>query len=348
VSYDWKNLRPGRPLDPGETKDDLLYVDRAGAVAAGIDLELEAGLDQPVALFGPAGAGKSTELAALAARRRGSTLVRLDRILRPSETTTVDDVLGAIATEVSKSAGIGPHEVVAVGGDRLHAVARRFRASGKPDPTVLIDGLEKASSGLAHRTITRLLDFRYEAKIVVVIPIEVSVGPSAHILSDYRLMPVGPVPVVEALNPDWAETWKQLFWIVGRRLGVADHLIGRANNDLAPAMGRAVQASGGLVRTYLQLLQTAALHATLRGADVPREEDVRRAEADQTAFLLRLLKEGDAEALRAAHGTAGLEVETTRKVRFLANALLLEYASPAGSTLRVTPLLHEALKVHDG
>jgi len=349
VSYDWKSLSPARPLDPKETGPASLYVDRAGGAANTLDLELEAGLDQPVGLFGPAGAGKSTELAALASRRQGSFLVRLDRILPYSDATTVDGVLEAIAAEVRRLAGVDSQQAIGKqGGDLLRAVLRMPRVKRNSSATVLIDGLEKASAGLAQRTILRLLDFRSEATFVVVVPIEVTVGPSAHVLSEYRLIPIGPLPVVEALNPDWAAAWNQLFSLVGRRLGIPDHRIARADEDLVAAMRRAIVASGGLVRTYLQLLQTAALHATLRGASVPREEDVRRAEADQTAFLLRLLKEGDAAALRAAHGTSGLEVETSRKVRFLANALLLEYTTAHGASLRVTPLLTDALGVPVG
>ena len=110
-----------------------------------------------------------------------------------------------------------------------------------------------------------------------------------------------------------------MFEVGARRLGVEPHNIGGDQDTTAVAMRLCIVLSGGLIRTFLQLLQKAALYATMRGAPVPAEEDVLRAAHEQTNFLLRLLKEGDVDALRAAHGTSGLEVEISRRVRFLAN-----------------------------
>lgn len=68
-----------------------------------------------------------------------------------------------------------------------------------------------------------------------------------------------------------------------------------------------------------------------------------RAAGEQASFLLRLLKEGDIDSLRAAHATAGREIEIDRRVRFLANGLLLEYATRFGTVVRVAPLLEMAI-----
>lgn len=355
MTLDWKALSPTRPLDPAETEAGKLYVRRDGAGAAEVDLLFQAGLDQPVAFFGPAGAGKSTELAALVARRATrwhGTLVRLDRVLPYSDTTSIDDVLDAIAVEMF---GTSPAHIPigatfdgfgARGRDRLLGMVRAFGSDGRP-VGILVDGLEKASEGLARRTLTALGELRGEAQVIVVAPMEVITGQSAHALADYHLVSVGPVNVVKD-NPEWARAWERLFELVGRRLGIPDNLIGHTNVALVSAMRRAIQASGGLVRTYLQLLQKAALYGAVRGATTPTDDDVARAEADQTAFMLRLLKDGDAASLRAAHGTSGLEVETSRKVRFLANGLLLEYPTSIGNILRVAPLLTSAIGVHVG
>src|SRR5260370_18243416 len=111
----------------------------------------------------------------------------------------------------------------------------------------------------------------------------------------------------------------------------------------AVAMRHCIFLSGGLVRTFLQLLQKAALYAAMRGQVTPDTMDVAQAAHDQTSFLLRLLKEGDVAWLRAAHGTNGMEVEITHRVRFLANGLLLEYRTQPGPIVYVAPLLVDAI-----
>jgi hypothetical protein len=175
---------------------------------------------------------------------------------------------------------------------------------------------------------------------VVVVPTELATGPFAAVLHDYHMMSIGPVIVDPDIDPSWESGFSFLLQIALRRVNANGQTIGDA---MAAATSRCVDASGGLIRTFLQLLQKAALYAAMRGRDVPDEEDVGRAAQDQTSFLLRLLKEGDVEALRGAHNTSGIEIEISRRVRFLANGLLLEYRTSRGLVVHVAPLLQDAI-----
>jgi len=369
VSYDWKALAPTRPLAIADIGGEL-YVPRIGEGAGEIDNLLRAGLDQPIALFGPAGAGKSTELAVLAKRREAAwvgPLVRLDKLLPYSDATSPDDVLEAIARfaiglavnrlglrlspELLAGAGILTPGVVIQnpprGFDLLLATVREIRGVSKQgDVGLLIDGLEKASTGLARRTLANLERLRGEARVVVVVPTELATGPSAAALHDYHLMSIGAIAVSSTIE-EWmrspAEGDAFLFEVAARRLGVAAANIGGGDDMTAVAIRHCAILSGGLVRTFLQLLQKSALYAAMRGRTTPDIEDVRRAAQDQTNFLLRLLNEGDIESLRLAHGTSGVEVELERRVRFLANGILLEYSTSTGRVVRIAPLLTDVI-----
>jgi hypothetical protein len=372
VIYNWKALAPTRPLSIADISSDL-YVPRTGDGAHRIDALLSAGFEQPVAIFGPAGAGKSTELAALAKLRKDrwvGPLVRLDKLLPYSEATTVDDVFTAIAVFIvdlaterlgvrlspeliraTKSAirGIDPTTGVPapVGYDLALAAIREVRSSTKrTDLGLLIDGLEKASPALALKTLGNLARLRSEAHVVVVVPTYAATGPSASVLHDYHVMSIGAVEVsatYDDLVANLTAGDNFLFEIGARRLGVPADDIGGGSDTTAVAMRHCIVWSGGLVRTFLQLLQKAALYAVMRGRATPDEEDVRRAAQDQTNFLLRLLKDGDVASLRAAHGKLGFEVEIDRRIRFLANGLLLEHERADGPTTYIAPLLVESI-----
>jgi hypothetical protein len=58
-----------------------------------------------------------------------------------------------------------------------------------------------------------------------------------------------------------------------------------------------------------------------------------------------MLVAGDADALRAMHGTDGLEAPPDRKIRFLEQGLLLEYRQNRTTTVRVHPLLEAVVGI---
>jgi hypothetical protein len=367
VVYDWKALAPTHSLGISDVSGGQLYARRSGEGSLEIAALLNVGLEQPIALFGPAGAGKSTELAALANLRTSQwicSLAQLDRVLAYSERTSVDDVLEAIARititvamERSKvrlspelTALVGPRAPAptARGFDLLLATVREVRdASDQREVGLLVDGLEKASSGLARQTLVHLERLRGEARVVVVVPTEIATGSSAAILQDFHVMSIGAVTVsrtVDELMKGLSDGDRFLFDVAQRRLGVPTGAMGMAAGDTtAVAIRRSIVLSGGLVRTFLQLLQKAALYAGMRGRLAPDADDVTRAAQDQTNFLLRLLMEGDIEALRRAHGTSGFEIEIDRRVRFLSSGLLLEHRADTGPRVEVAPLLASAV-----
>lgn len=94
--------------------------------------------------------------------------------------------------------------------------------------------------------------------------------------------------------------------------------------------------SSGLPRDFLQLAADAATYARLRrGADWPDQADLLSARMDFIESFRRALQPGDEEALRKVDGTDGRELELERKLRMLAQGLLLEVASPAGVPFKV-------------
>ena len=90
-------------------------------------------------------------------------------------------------------------------------------------------------------------------------------------------------------------------------------------------MDDAIGLSGGLPRVFLQLMADAGSYAKLRRSDSwPIAEDMQDAWADQVESYARLFLRGDTDAIRAAVGTRGNELELDRKIRLMAHGILLE------------------------
>jgi hypothetical protein len=108
---------------------------------------------------------------------------------------------------------------------------------------------------------------------------------------------------------------------------------------LDPVLECAAEASGGVPRAFLQLVLDAAMYARLAEREWPTLEDLGEAMHDHAESLRRLLVKGDVDALRAADGTDGLEVESERRLRFLSHGLLLEYRLGDRIVVHPAPLL---------
>jgi hypothetical protein len=106
----------------------------------------------------------------------------------------------------------------------------------------------------------------------------------------------------------------------------------------------AAQLSGGLPRSFLQVVQAAGSYAALNGRDLPTEPDLTAAAHDQAESLARLLEKGDVERLREADGKSEREIPTEHRVRLLMQGLLLEYkTSQQGVVVHPAPLLQHLL-----
>ena len=175
---------------------------------------------------------------------------------------------------------------------------------------------------------------------VVVVSPRVALDPQTFgLLDGFHVVAVQPVPVSPDHGASWCEGREFLASIVRRRLSLDDALDPR----FAAFLDRAAEASGGVPRVYLQLVQDAGFYADVSGRAWPEEGDLRQAMGDQVTSLRRLLQRGDLDALRAAKGTDGLEVELSRRIRFLSHGLLLEYGSGDATRVFPAPLLEALL-----
>jgi hypothetical protein len=106
----------------------------------------------------------------------------------------------------------------------------------------------------------------------------------------------------------------------------------------------AIAWSGGVPRTFLQLIAGATFYAQLRtGSASLRGEDLADEVANQQDSIQKLLQPGDAEAITAATGTDGKAMDTERRIRLLAHGVLLELMHRGTSYLWVHPLAAHAI-----
>lgn len=338
-----------------------VYVERPFDGGARLAQRIRAGLG-PLAVAGAFGSGKSTELA-MAARALEQefavVLARLDRAsnLRSSTASDMDRPLeawvriladslvlqgvGVVLLEVAQARGIPiepllrdalsrePHQGgmgAGLGGwmsseDAFLQMLRLLKGAAPKGVVILVDGLEKADQSVALAAVRLLLSFRDEASLVFVVPSALVTGPGTYSLSSdgVRLFPIRAIPV------NRPEGTRFLKAIAMKRLGLTELSV-----ELDSLFTTAARASGGLPRMFLQLLQDAAGYASLEQREIPAREDLRNAVMDHIESVQRLLREGDREALSAAQGSDGSEVQLERRLRLISQGLLLEYPTTDG------------------
>jgi hypothetical protein len=202
TTIDWRALRPHVPLSPGDTQ----YVERSGSVGDEIAQWILADRS-PLLVGGPAGVGKSTELARAAKLlqpHRVACLVQLDRFesmrrLTPDRMRMrIAEMLGYLALQalhLQLSPGLASaleranaqlrgenvtHELTPTALLDV-AVAEIQRLSKRARVTLLIDGLEKVPQGSESLDLFEALaSIRDEVELVVVIPWHATFGPQAE------------------------------------------------------------------------------------------------------------------------------------------------------------------------
>jgi hypothetical protein len=383
VNVDWRNLTPDRPLSP----EDQRYVERPDDGGARIAEWLRAGRDR-ILLAGPTGIGKSTELARAAAclhDDRVACLVPLDRLedirrLTPDlALLRMAGRLAALALEhlrLDVSPGLR-HALVTRGVlDPMHdtggadvaadpptlltlAVREVSRCARQGRVAFLVDGLEKLAPEAGPAVFAALASLPDGAEVAASVPWHAAYGPGAGatLLSKWKLVVLRPVPV-EGLPGNSRGGVHFMGTLLARRLGLADdafHITAAALKSkhvpvvVRRVVLRAASLSGGIPRTFLQIVGDAVSYVRFRGGPQgetvwPDEESLEAAILDQEDSLRRLLLPGDLVGLRAVDGTGGEEMDVERRLRLLTQGILMERSAGGRAVLRPHPLLRNLLK----
>lgn len=307
---DGRNLAPYRALDPGADG----YAPPPVGGAAEIAERVLAG-SSTVLVGGPAGIGKSTELAQAAhllQGRRRTVLLQLDRTENMRHLSP-DLLLSRIAGCTEEAA---PGEQV----------------------VLLIDGLDKVPQGPAALELFGALGGCAMA-LVVVIPWHAIFGPGTEqvIRHGEHLVLLRPPEVREASAPGRAF----LRQILAQRLSVPMQADGQLSlpQEAIDIVGGASGWSGGMPRIFLQLMADAGLYARMQCKDGwPGRAEFSNAVADYQDIFRRALLPGDTAAIRAAEGTDGRELDLARKMRLMAHGILIERLRGRQPVLEIHPL----------
>ena len=299
MTPDWKALTPHRPVEPGAYE----YEPSPFGVGDAISQWIKAG-GSTVLVGGPAGVGKSTELACAAEQLqegRVSCLLQIDR-WENMRRLTADQLLHRIAGKLVHLAivhlglpvsadlramlwqvGVLPDKVAAqvspfsysgTASDMLRlAVNEVARLSRQGRIALLLDGLEKVPEGSAALDLFDALGRLPEyVDLVCVVPWHAAFGPQAETLirSGEKFLAVR-APVVD--GPAGAPGRRFLAGVVARRLGLPLDVVltptsaHDAEDGLRAFPGMvdiAAGLSGGLPRMFLQLLADAGTYARIR------------------------------------------------------------------------------------
>lgn len=361
---DWSRLAPHRPLSPG----DAAYVARPVTGGDAIAAWVVAG-GGSVLVTGPTGVGKSTELARAAGVLRESRvacLLQVDRLANVHRLTN-HGLMSLIAEQLVKLAreqldmSLSQSLVAAVDRARRGTVAfipeigpsreagakvareaileiARLSRGGRV--CLVVDGLEKLLPAAAPQIFAAFADLPDEAELVMTIPWHAafSGGTESIVRSGEHLHRITALEVDGAAG---LATSRFLASVVARRLVGSDVL----PPDLDPLLGIAFQRSGGLPRVFLQLIADAGTYARVtRAAPWPDRSDLAQAIRDQEDSFRRALLPGDTAAIREIVGTDGRELGLERRVRLLAQGILLERVRDGTMRVEVHPLAAAAIQ----
>lgn len=371
---DWKALLPHRPLDPGSDQYVLPPTGGAERIANWILADRTT-----VLVAGPVGIGKSTELARAAellSSDRVACLVRLDRF-ENMRRATVDQLLLRIAGQVAESLGqpfvqlshdLG--EALSQAGVLSHDTSDRtghtsFRGSALTvlkltlaevsrsrgeRISLLLDGLEKLPDGPGTLEFFEALGMLSdEVDIVAVLPWSLAFGAETN-----TVIRAGE-HIVVLRAPDVARDGdgrQFLRALLAKRLDLSADafqptLQGSSNevpSESRVVFERATRDSGGLPRTFLQLVADAGTYARIRRRALwPNVADLADAITEQQESFLRLLRPGDSRAIQNVRGTDGRELEPERRVRLLTHGILLERSRNGSLELDIHPLVEPRL-----
>ena len=359
MTLNWKALAPHRPLAPGEAG----HVSPPSGFAERIARLVDTGT-ATVLIAGPVGVGKSTELARIAALlqpTRVACLVQLDRhenIRRLTPDRLLLRIAGTLVAQAERlnlhisreltvplmKADVLPSDPVdsfpsvsyarftPFAGSPLSLLRAAMGEIARHSPqgriALVLDGLEKMpDTPQARKVLAALGQLDDDIDLLTVAPwfaafgaLDDEVRPGAH------LAPL-PAPIVD--GPEGQRGLQFLLDILTHRLSLPRETPNTLPSTSQPSRKslvlEAAQWSGGLPRTFLQLMADAAQYAHIRrGDDWPREQDLADAVADQKDSFRRMLLPGDTDAMRQCDGTDGREMELGRKIRLLARGLILE------------------------
>jgi AAA ATPase domain len=369
VTYDWKALTPHKPIG----LDARLYVEPPTSGAQEIAHRIRAGAGA-ILVGGPAGVGKSTELARAAALLDTDCIPCLSPLSLFENMRKLDasqlairlfDFLHIAAqkrnVELSEDVTRLAHATYSVVGERRVADGVGFEATATDALrqlvleigrltgrriVFLIDGLEKIVDVQQSLDLFgELSALPNQASIVAVIPWHATFGMRGDALirpGEWFL----PLRALDAGN----QGREFLLAILARRLqagaepAIADWgALGLPESARKIALN-AVGWSGGIPRTFLQVMADAGTYSLLRGHEGwPEEQDLENAVADLQDSFRRLLQPGDTAAIRAAAGTDGRELELPRKVRLMAHGILLERVRDRRPFLEIHPLARRSI-----
>jgi hypothetical protein len=335
----FSKLAPHRPLEGGAAQ----YAQRPEGSGAELAAAVRAGWRR-IAVVGPMGVGKSTEVAAAQQHLKGSrsrTLwIAVDRSFDMRRIQAGAVFAHILATFQGRQPDSAQFEADIAGATRelRRDLARKeLRAAGKV--ALFVDGLEKAEEAAARAVAEELFALGDDADIVLVVPISLAYGPGAVIPDeDVRPFFVRPVRVWGA-NVALGKAF--LREVALRHLGVRQADAGTPLDELVE---RASVASGGVPRVLLQLLRDAHRHHIVAKSPFIQTADFEQAERDHGEQLRRSLLAGDVDALTKAEGQDGNEVPIDRKLRLMLHGHLLEYKIGDRIVMHMAPTLAQALR----